>query len=219
MADSGSKVYVIGAGGHAKVVISTLRESDHEVVGAFDDDPRKAGTAIMGVPVLGPTEMIERYGVVGVISALGDNLLRKSLVESLGDRVIWRTAIHPRAYVHESVRPGEGTVVFAGAVIQPECRIGVHSIVNTGAIIDHDCRIGDYTHVAPGAHIAGGVDLEVGVFVGVGASIIQGLTIGAWSIIGGGAAVISPVPAGVTAVGVPARIIRQEPRTKIRNVS
>jgi sugar O-acyltransferase (sialic acid O-acetyltransferase NeuD family) len=208
MADSGSKVYVIGAGGHAKVVIATLRESGREVAGAFDDDPQKEGMSIMGVPVLGPIVKIESLGKVGVVLAVGDNRRRKLLVESFGSRVIWRKAVHPRAYVHESVQLGEGTVVFAGAVIQPESRIGAHSIVNTGATIDHDCTIGAFTHVAPGVHIAGGVKLEEGAFVGIGAAIINGLTVGEWSTIGAGAVVTEDVQANVTAVGVPARITR-----------
>jgi len=41
----------------------------------------------------------------------------------------------------------------------------------------------------------------------MGASVIQGRTIGRWSIVGSGAVAISDIPANVTAVGVPAKVI------------
>jgi acetyltransferase-like isoleucine patch superfamily enzyme len=42
----------------------------------------------------------------------------------------------------------------------------------------------------------------------MGANIIQGHSIGSWSINGAGAVVIENIPANVTAVGVPARVIK-----------
>jgi len=42
----------------------------------------------------------------------------------------------------------------------------------------------------------------------MGANVIQGRAIGPWSTVGAGAVVIRDLPAGVTAVGVPARIIK-----------
>ena len=47
--------------------------------------------------------------------------------------------------------------------------------------------------------------MEEGALVGIGASVNPGLTIGAWAVVGAGAAVTQDVPAGVTAIGVPAR--------------
>jgi acetyltransferase-like isoleucine patch superfamily enzyme len=52
--------------------------------------------------------------------------------------------------------------------------------------------------------LSGQVRVALGAHIGTGASVIQGIRIGAWSIVGAGAVVIRDVPAGVTAVGVPA---------------
>jgi len=47
-----------------------------------------------------------------------------------------------------------------------------------------------------------------GCYIGMGANVIQGITIGPWSTIGAGAVVICDIPPHVTAVGVPARVIK-----------
>ena len=49
-----------------------------------------------------------------------------------------------------------------------------------------------------------------GVVVGAGARILGGITIGDGCTIGANAVVISDVPAGATAVGVPARVLRSK---------
>jgi acetyltransferase-like isoleucine patch superfamily enzyme len=58
-------------------------------------------------------------------------------------------------------------------------------------------------------HIAGNVTLGEGCFIGIGASIIQQCSIGEATIIGAGATVVGDLEAHVTAVGVPARVIKR----------
>ncbi|MGZ3442120.1 MAG: serine O-acetyltransferase, partial [Polyangia bacterium] len=48
------------------------------------------------------------------------------------------------------------------------------------------------------------------VYIGAGAKILGPVTIGDGAIIGANAVVLSDVPAGATAVGVPARIIKKK---------
>ena len=189
------------------MVISTLQAAGFEVVGAFDDDPRKWGHTVLGVPVLGPIEAVEALTDARGIIAVGDNAVRKSLAARFA-QLEWLSVIHPKAYVHHTVQLGVGTVVFAGAVIQPAARVGEHGIINTAASIDHDCAIGAYAHIAPGAHIAGGVSMGEGTFMGIGSSVVPGLAIGSWSVVGAGGVVIEDLPSWVVAVGVPARVIK-----------
>ncbi len=197
-------VYVIGASGHGKVVVATLQAAGAVVAGVLDDDPAKHGLTVMGVPVPGPSEMAID-SAHAVVIAVGSNATRKKIADSLHGRVAWSKAVHPGATVHPSVEIGEGTVIFAGTVIQPDSVVGRHVIINTGATVDHDCQVSDYAHVAPGARVAGDVRLGEGVFMGVGACTIQGVHIGEWATLGAGAVAVRDVPAGVTAVGVPAR--------------
>ncbi len=208
--DNDQGVWVIGAGGHGKVVIATLRAAGIQPRGIFDDNRDRKGDTVLGVPVLGalphPRELAkeDRRAVI----AIGANPVRKKIATALPG-FTWERAVHPRALVHPSARLGPGTVVFAGAVVQPDVVLGAHVIVNTGARIDHDSLIGDYVHIAPGCTLGGGVIVQEGAFLGIGANAIPGCSIGAWTMVGAGAAVIRDLPGGVTAVGVPARILGQ----------
>ncbi len=201
---SDTGIALIGAGGHGKVVLSTLQVAEIPVAGLFDRDRELWGRTVLGVEVVGSTEEIDRLGIARAVVGIGDNRSRANLVEELSG-LDWQAAAHPAAFVHRSVELGAGSVVFAGAVVQPDTRIGTHAIVNTSASVDHDGRLGDFVHVAPGCHLAGGVTLETGAFLGVGCSVLPGLTIGAWAVVGAGAAVIRDVAPGAIVKGVPAR--------------
>jgi sugar O-acyltransferase (sialic acid O-acetyltransferase NeuD family) len=202
MANEGP-VAVIGAGGHAKVVIGALVAAGRAVAGVWDDDPAKLGGTLLGVPVLGPTADAVRAGFRPAVLAVGDNRARQQLAAALD--LDWVTVVHPRAWVHPSVRLGEGSVVFAAAIVQPDTVVGCHAIVNTGATIDHDCEIGDFAHVAPGVNLSGGVRVGNGTLLGVGSCAVPGARIGAWAVVGAGAVVVDEVPDGATVVGAPAR--------------
>lgn len=197
-------VMVIGAGGHAKVVVASLLDAGLDIGTIVDEDPAKKGSRILGVCVSGSYAHLSRSPRAPTVIAIGDNRARTELARRFEGRD-WLTLVHPSAYVHPSARLGPGTVVFAGSVVQPGSRIGSHCIVNTGATVDHDCQIGDFSHLGPGSHLAGGVRVGRGVFLGVGSAAVPNVEIGAWSVVGAGSVVVGDLPPGVTAVGTPAR--------------
>jgi sugar O-acyltransferase (sialic acid O-acetyltransferase NeuD family) len=201
-------VIVIGAGGHAKVVISTLEAAGHKVTAVYDDDHAKFGADVLGVPVRGALAELGSGFRGKAIIAIGDNATRVKVARQF-EEADWVTVVHPAAYVHHSSRLGAGTVVFAGAVIQPCASVGAHVIVNTGATVDHDCVIDDFVHVAPGTNLAGGVKIGQGAFLGIGSAVIPYCSVGEWATVGAGAVVIYDLPADVTAVGVPASPVRR----------
>jgi sugar O-acyltransferase (sialic acid O-acetyltransferase NeuD family) len=198
-------IVVLGAGGHAQVVVATLLECGLSVAGLFDDDAKKWGQSILGVPVLGPLCDIPNSSQVWALLGVGSNRIRQRLAQRFL-HLRWKTAIHPTAYVHSSVCMGPGTVVLAQSAVQPGSRLGAHAIVNTSAVIDHGCALADFAHVASGARVAGDVSIGEGTLLGVGASVIPGVRIGPWSTIGAGAVVVHDLDAHVTALGVPARV-------------
>lgn len=207
-----TSIVVIGAGGHAKVCIESLRAAGEVVdfcVGGGGDP-----VDCLGVVVLEGDHHLERLRTEGygrAFVALGSNRLRAKLgavVRRLGYELV--NAIHPQAVVSPSARIGAGVAIMAGAVINAEAEIGDLAIVNTGATVDHDCRIGTAAHVAPQTALAGCVVVGDGAFLGAGVRAIPGVTIGVNAVVGSGAVVISDIGQGVTAVGVPARVIKQQ---------
>ncbi|MFP3938669.1 MAG: acetyltransferase [Thermoanaerobaculia bacterium] len=199
-----TRVAVLGAGGHAKVVIATLVAAGHKVGAAYDDDPGRQGGELLGVPVRGALRDARPDEADGFVLAVGSNRDRRRLAAELD--LPWISAVHPAATVHRSVRLGVGSVVFAGAVLQPDTEIGRHVIINTGASVDHDCRVADFVHVAPGARLGGGVKVAEGAVVGIGSALLPGVRVGAQATVGAGAAVVADVPERTTSVGVPARL-------------
>jgi len=199
-------VHVVGAGGHAKVVVATLRAAGCDVEAAWDDDTRRVGGEVLGVPVRGTVDALPAEA--RVVVAIGSNARRKAVAERLGGRP-FASVVHPSAVVHPSVVIGPGTVVFAGAVVQPDTRLGAHVIVNTGASVDHDSVLEDFVHVAPGVRLAGTVSLREGAFLGIGACAVPGAEVGAWATVGAGGVVVTPIPSGATAIGCPARAIER----------
>ena len=201
------QVIVIGAGGHGKVIADIVRNSGDTVLGFLDDNTQPPET-ICGIPVLGKVESYVNYPEAWFVIAIGNGTVRQKVAERLGS-VQWYTAIHPSAVISPmGTAIGEGTVVMAGAVINPCAVIGKHCIINTQASVDHDNKIGDYTHISVGATLAGTVTVGNTVWVGAGAVISNNISVCDDCMIGAGAVVVRNVEETGTYVGVPARKIK-----------
>ena len=203
------KIIIIGAGGHAKVIIDILRTScDYDFVGLID--PQHLGKTILGVPVIGDDsklEMIYEEGIRTVFVAIGNNQKRGKIsdcVKNIGFTIT--NAISSYSCVSSTVQFGEGIAIMPGVVINPDSCIGDNSIINTGSTIDHDCIISKNVHIAPGCNIAGNVKIGEGSLIGIGTKIIPDISIGSSTIIGAGSLVITNIPPGCTAFGAPAKV-------------
>ena len=204
----GKPALVLGAGGHARVLIDVLMAQGREILGVVapqvSDAPEFTGLEQFKADddVLNFTpEAIELVNAVGSLpqaSALRERLFTR--FSNLG--YVFATVIAPSAVVSRFAHLEQGVQILPGAIVNG-CTIGANTIINSGAIIEHDVQVGAQCHVAPGAVVCGDVRLAERVHVGAGATIIQGLHIGAEAIIGAGSVVTRPVPA--TAIHYPAK--------------
>lgn len=216
------RVVIIGAGAHGREVAEILRQQAQQgeavlPLGFVDDDRSLHGRVIDQLPVLGDWtwfEGVDRNEIV-VICASGFSATRRQMVERARARGLsFANAIFPMAYISPHAQIGQGVVLCQHSSLCRGTLIGDHAIINVGAIVSHDTEVGPYATLNPGVNLAGNVTIGEGCYLGIGCSVIQGISIGAWTIVGAGAAVIRDLPAGVTAVGVPAKIIKPADQTE-----
>ena len=214
------RLVIIGAGGHgaeigAYIADLTRNGWSGQLLGYLDD---QAVSSPAAGPLLGKLDAFVRcppefFDRLHFLTAVGSNYARRTMVNRLGAlyglRMSPWTLSHPTASVGFQVQIGDGTCLAPHALTTTRIRIGKHCILNVKVSVSHDCVLGDFVNVNPGATICGNVTIGDGAYVGAGAVIKDKISIGAGSVIGAGAIVVSDLPPNVTAVGVPARITKQ----------
>lgn len=202
-----TRLAILGASGHGKVVADTALAAGYDVV-FFFDDAYPAKSCVDPWSISGTShDLLARVNEFdGILVGIGDNDVRWRKHLALREAgAAMAVIVHPRAWVSPYARLGAGTVVVGGAVINIGTRVGEANIVNTGATVDHDCELENAVHICPGASLSGNVAVGSGAWIGVGACVRQGIRIGAGAIVGAGAVVVAPVADGLTVAGCPAR--------------
>ena len=201
-------VVILGAGGHAKVLLDCLRCAGRTVLGATAPDTTAGQWC--GVPMLGGDEAILNYApdTVELVNGLGTiaaDARRSRLYDTWKQRGYrFAAVVHPSAIVAGDVSVAEGAQIMAGVVLQPGCSIGENAIVNTRASVDHDSQVGAHVHIAPGCVLSGGVHIGEGAHLGTGCVVIQGIRIGKNALVAAGAVVVRDINNSERVRGVPA---------------
>lgn len=200
------QLVIIGASGHGKVVADIAKKNGYEQIVFLDDN--ESLTECGDYPVAGKCCRYAEYDC-DMIVAIGNPAIRAKFLKELeqnGKSV--PILIHPNASIAENVEIGKGTVIVAGAVVNPGAVIGKGCIINTGASVDHDCAVEDHVHISVGAHVAGSVKIGERTWIGAGATVSNNVNICADCMIGAGAVVVKDLFEKGTYIGVPARIMR-----------
>jgi len=213
---------IIGAGGHASELVSYVRDMNRirrkiRLIG-FVDENRPSGLWL-GEKIIGDfsslKEFLARHSKkkFHYITAVGGNLLRKNFVAEI-ERINTKNLSplllrHPFSFVGEDVEIGDGSCLAPNCVVTTRVKIGRHCILNVCSSVSHDCLIGDFVNINPKVTVCGNVKIGNGCYIGAGATIIDKVSIGDWTVVGAGAVVKDDLPSYVTAVGVPARIIKR----------
>lgn len=208
-------IVIIGSGGFSKQVIEiveqkNLVEQQYNLIGIIDDNRELIGNNVLGYNIIGDTEYLqglsEKRKIYGVI-AIADGITRKRIARKLMD-VIWENLIHPKAIITQYKNLGNGNIICAGVVINPNFKIGNHCHINIGSTLGHDVTMSNYVTLMPGSTVSGKVTLKSSSMVGTGSTIIQGITVQENVILGAGAVVLKDTNNDSIYVGVPAKKVR-----------
>lgn len=193
------EIILIGAGGHAKVVVDILRLNGYSNILVFDDNLKGK---FKGLNIVGKLEDLKNYIGYNAIIAIGNNNVRKEIAENFNLNYV--SCVHPSAIIAEDVSIGEGTVIMANAIINSDSVVGKHCIINSGVIIEHDNELNNYVHVSPGAKLGGTVEIGSESWIGIGATVKNNIKITNNVIIGAGATVVKDCLIEGIYIGTPA---------------
>ena len=175
-----SKLIIVGAGGHGRVVSETA-----ELEGRWDDiaflDDRIDTDTVLNYKIVGKLNEYERFAreYDYAIVCLGNNEKRMDLIDKLlivGYKV--PVIIHPKSTVSKYSEIKEGCVILAGAVINTGASIGRGCIININSCIDHDSVICDGVHVCSGAVVRSMCRIGKLSYIGAGSCVKSGSKLG-----------------------------------------
>ena len=208
-------IVLVGSSGHAKVIIDIIEQQGRFRIVGLLDAFRKIDEETLGYSILGAESdlprLIQQYQLRGAIVAIGDNFVRKTVVEKISSvtpNLPFVSAIHPAASIGRGTVIGKGSVVMAGCVINPCCRVGDFCVLNTNSSLDHDSCMESYSSLAP--RVVTGGNCRIGAFaaISIGATLRHGISIGEHAVVGAGAVVLKNVEAFSVTYGIPAKKVR-----------
>lgn len=206
---------IVGAGGLGREVLLLIRQINEQhptwAVTGFYDDRAPATPTLHGLPYLGTVADLNAHPEpVHAVVAVGSSRSRAAVVARLtSPRLTFATLVHPGVALqpYQQIIIGVGSIICQGCILTCDITLGQHVLLNLGCTIGHDAVLEDFCSLMPHANVGGEAYLETGVYLGTNATIINQVRVGAQTVVGAGAVAVRDLPAGCTAVGVPARAL------------
>ncbi len=177
------KVYIIGTGGLAAELTQYIFDNNkikNEIIieGYLDIDKVNYKKYKYEAPYLGNEKIFSFPKGSIVYIAIGDNLIRNKVVESLKDKdIVYENFIHHTCIIANDIKIGIGNMLCPNTIIAPNTIIGNHNLVNFHSSIAHDCVIGDANVLSPNVQIMGYCQIGNNNFFGVSSGIIPSVSI------------------------------------------
>ena len=214
-----TKLYAIyGASGCGRSLMPVarqqlVREQDPSEI-VFIDDAQTAITTVNAHRAMNYARFLaEPAAQKQVLIAIANSQVREKIANRLeADGIQLWSVMADNVVLMDDAQIAAGAALSPFVTITSNIKIGKCFHANLYSYVEHDCVIGDFVTFAPGVKCNGNIHIQDHAYIGAGAMIKQGtpeqpLVIGLGAVVGMGAVVTKSVPAGVTVVGNPARIV------------
>lgn len=182
-------IYILGAGGHAKVCVDVIESTKKFNILSLID--KKKGKKLFNYKVISEYDFVKKKNktknlLIGIGQIKNVDIRKKifKFYKKLGYK--FPNIISKYSYVSKRSSLGEGILICHGVVINPSSKIDSYCIINSQSLIEHDVEVGKYCHISTRSVINGGVSIGDNTFIGSGAIIQQGVQIGNNCLIGAG---------------------------------
>ena len=203
-------IIVVGSGGLAKCVTNIAHSLGMSVLAFVNDD--KAGSKVLGIPVITKQQCIEYHQTANLAIAIGDNAARERVYNEYKSELPnskFPALIHKSAVIGISSIVGDGSFVMPLANISVNSKVDMFCIVNSSASIDHDCLMNSFSSVAPRVVTGGNVQIGIRSAVSIGTTVKHGIVIGNDVVIGANSFVNKAVESNIVAYGNPCKFVRE----------
>jgi len=207
MTQSRKRLIIIGAGSLGVMTLDAALEMDRYDTISFIDDGKEINSLIHNYKVLGGLNVLQEISVkeFDFVIAIANNKVRKKVADE--HQLNYVNIIHPQVSISRFAKIGKGNIIMPNTSIDPETVIDNHVIINKNSSLGHNVEMKNYTQASPGCSLGG--TIGEGTFIGLGGVVLPEIKIGEFSTIGAGAVVTKNIPGHVTAVGIPAKIIKE----------
>ena len=185
------KIFIVGNGGHAKVITYVLRDKFNQITFI---ERNKNGKNLISENLFFKKYHNKNSIIFNGIGFSTQNQNRqKANLRFKKKGFVFNKIVSKNSFIYGKVNLGNGCQILNNVVLQPDCSIGDHTVINTGSIIEHDVKIGKNCFIAPGTVICGNVTIEDNVYIGPKSCIASNIKIKKNSIIGAGSTVFKNI--------------------------
>lgn len=205
---------IIGAKGLAKEILQICHDNNElENLCFYDDVNNNVQKLYNTFNIIESVETAKNYFnkidsrfTIGI----GNPILREKLykkLEAVGGKIT-STISNNTSIGSYDVSIDKGANILDGVRISNSVKIGKLALIYYNAVITHDCVIGNFVEISPNVNILGRATIGDYTHLGANSTILPDIKIGNNVKIGAGAVVTMNIPDNCTAVGVPAKIIK-----------
>jgi sugar O-acyltransferase (sialic acid O-acetyltransferase NeuD family) len=204
---------IVGAGGHALEVFDELihlnPEHPENNLVCYDEDFSKLRFK-QNINILHTKEELNKKipGSFRFCLGIGNPQIRKNMINSLEQLGGIYLPIRSKTAMISKSSCGVFDAMNL-SFIGPDTKIGLGSLVNVGAKIHHEVILGEFVEIGPGTLVLGNATVGDFTQLGAGVVILPGVKVGKNCRIGAGSVVTRNILDGMTAYGVPCKVIIQ----------